>query len=152
MPRVDPAERAEVQSIVTRLVHELDAKRWDALAPLFTRIVRTDYTSLFGGEVQEQPELSLIETWRLLLQKVVTQHVLGPIDVDLEGRIATAHCHVRGYHHRPGTPGGDDWMVAGHYVFQLERIPPSWRIRRMTLETLYQTGNLKFLEAAASAG
>ena len=148
--RVDPAERAEVQSVVVRLVHELDAKRWDALAACFTKIVRTDYTSLFGGEVQEQPDRSLIETWRLLLQKVTTQHLLGPIDVELEGRLATAQCHVRGYHHRPNTPGGDEWMVAGHYVFQLERIPPSWRIRQLTLHTLYQTGNAKLLEEAAT--
>ena len=87
--RVDPAERAEIQSVVVRLVHELDAKRWDALAACFTKIVRTDYTSLFGGEVQEQPDRSLIETWRLLLQKVTTQHLLGPIDVELEAFLPT---------------------------------------------------------------
>jgi hypothetical protein len=150
MPRVDPAERAEIQSVVARLVHDLDAKRWDSLAAVFTRIVRTDYTSLFGGEIQEQPEHDLVETWRLLLQRVTTQHLLGPIDVEIDGRTAVARCHVRGYHHRAKTAGGDEWMVAGHYLFQLERIPPSWRIRHVTLQTLYTTGNAKLLEAAAS--
>ena len=150
MARVDPVERVEVQSVVVRLVHELDAKRWESLPPLFTRIVRTDYTSLFGGEVQEQPEHTLVEGWKRLLEKVTTQHLLGPIEVEVEGRTATAHCHVRGYHHRPKTPGGDEWMVAGHYVFALERIPTGWRIRHMTLQTLYQTGNRKLLEAGAA--
>jgi len=37
-------------------------------------------------------------------------------------------------------------MVAGHYVFELERAAAAWTIRKMKLELLYQTGNPKLLQ------
>jgi hypothetical protein len=36
----------------------------------------------------------------------------------------------------------------GRYVFRLGKDAPSWKIRAMTLETFYQTGNTKLLELA----
>jgi hypothetical protein len=141
-------DRAFVQATVASVAHLIDRKRWTELRQLYSARVRTDYTSLFGGTPQEQPGDALIAAWRTLLTPVVTQHLLGPISVTIAGAEATAHCHVRGYHHVKGTPGGDEWVVAGHYVFELVRETDTWRIRSMTLETFYQTGNLKLLELA----
>jgi hypothetical protein len=144
----ESGERAVVQATVASVADFIDHKRWPELRRLYAAEVRTDYTSLFGGTPQVQPGDALIEAWRRLLTPVVTQHLLGPITVELDGSKAMAHCHVRGYHHVKGTPGGDEWMVAGHYVFELGREGSAWRIRGMTLETFYQTGNLRLLELA----
>ncbi|HEU5061442.1 MAG TPA: nuclear transport factor 2 family protein [Kofleriaceae bacterium] len=134
-----------VQAIVTRVAHTIDGKRWSELRALFADTVQTDYTSLFGGQVQEQRADDLMAAWQGLLGQVVTQHFLGPVEVEVSGELARAECHVRGYHVKKGAPGGDEWMVAGHYVFELERSPAGWLIRTMTLQALHQTGNLKLL-------
>ena len=43
-----------VQTVVTRVAHTIDGRRWPELRALFADTVQTDYTSLFGGEVQDQ--------------------------------------------------------------------------------------------------
>ena len=140
-----------IREIVANVAHYIDAKRWQELRALYAEQVRTDYTSLFGGEPQSQAGDALIEGWRGVLAKVRTQHLLGPINVALTDSSATARCHVRAYHLAPGAPSGESWEVLGHYVFELRRDASGWKIGGMKLETLLQTGNQKLL-LEASAG
>ena len=148
MTSSQPAAREAIESTVIGVAHHIDHKAWRELRALYAESVQTDYTSLFGGEVQQQPGDALIEAWKKLLTPVVTQHLLGPIAVEIDGATATARCHVRGYHHAKGAAGGDEWMVAGHYEFGLTKDGSSWKIRSMKLELLYQTGNLQLLAVA----
>lgn len=148
MPRSETTDREEIETAVACVSHFIDHKQWRELRSLYADTVQTDYTSLFGGEVQRQRGDALIEAWRKLLTPIVTQHLLGPITVEVDAASATARCHVRGYHYVKGTPGGDEWMVAGHYVFQLGKNGAKWQIGAMKLEMFYQTGNARLLEAA----
>ncbi len=150
-PASNDADERAVKAVVTGVAHHIDARQWDDLRALYADEVETDYTSLFGGEVQRQPGDALIGAWNQLLTPLVTQHLLGPIDVDVRGDEATARCHVRGYHFASAAPSGPTWMVAGHYIFKLRQVAGSWKISHMTLETFYQTGNQKLLQEAAEA-
>lgn len=136
-----------ISAVVTGVSHFIDRRDFTRLRALFADTVETDYRSLFGGEIQQQPADALMDAWKGLLSPIVTQHLLGPVTVAVSGASATAECHVRAYHHAKGTPGGDEWMVAGHYVFGLEK-SGSWRIGKMKLETYYQSGNLELLQMA----
>jgi hypothetical protein len=90
----------------------------------------------------------LIDGWRHALGRVTTQHLLGPIDVQVDGARAEAFCQVRALHHVPGAPGGEHWEVMGHYTFALVRSDDGWKITRMKLATLLQTGNPELLTQA----
>ncbi len=148
---MDVVEVLAVQSVVAQVPHLLDARRWKELRALFEDKVETDYTSLFGGEVQQQRADELIGTWQNVLSPLeATHHLLGPIDVSIKGRSAIAECHVQGYHRAPQAPGGAEWMVAGHYIFTLHRhYGGAWKIRKLVLQTSYQTGNRQLLAEAA---
>ncbi len=140
-----------VRTTVASVAHDIDAKNWAALQALYAAEVETDYTSLFGGAPTKQANQTLISGWRTVLERVATQHLLGPIVVRVEGERATARCHVRAMHHASGAASGEAWEVFGHYVFELARDrdePGIWRITRMKLETLLQTGNNKLLQEA----
>lgn len=137
-----------VRAAVASVPHHIDTKRWDALRALFAPEVRTDYTSLFGGSPQAQARDALVEGWRGLLGKVATQHLLGPVTVDVAGTGARAACHVRALHHAAPAPGGPLWEVLGHYEFELVRVGPAWQISSLTLRVLVQTGNARLLEEA----
>jgi hypothetical protein len=139
-----------IQAVVARVAHHIDGKRWDDLRRLYADEVETDYTSLFGGSPQRQRGDDLIAGWRGVLGRVSTQHLLGPIDVTVDLDSATADCHVRAWHLAPGAPGGEEWVVAGHYRFGLVRADRVWRIAFMKLETLHQTGNRNLLAEAAA--
>jgi hypothetical protein len=142
-------ERA-VRKVVARIAHTIDTRRWSELRALYADEVITDYTSLFGGEVQHQRGDDLIGAWRRLLSPLdATQHLAGPIDVQLHGDRAIAECHVRGYHVRRGAPGGDEWMVAGQWVIEMVERQNAWRVTKMTLKTFYQTGNRELLSQTA---
>jgi hypothetical protein len=155
-PPVAPARNMEqegaleaVRATVTRVTHEIDAKHWDELRKLYADQVRTDYTSLFGGTPVTQTGDALIQGWKSALAKVHTHHQLGPIVVKLRDGTATATCQVRGLHHADGAPGGTEWEVLGHYVFELsKRADGGWVIHDMTLLTRIQTGNTKLLQEA----
>jgi hypothetical protein len=141
-----------IRTIVTNVAHHIDAKRWADLRGLYAATVHVDYTSLFGGTPQKQAGDDLIAGWRGVLEKVATQHLLGPIDVHSAGDEAQARCHVRAMHYAPKAPGGEHWEVLGHYVFDLSVEGTGWKIGGMKLEMFCQTGNVKLLtEAAAPA-
>lgn len=147
MTAASPSSDVEqIRSVVIRVSHFIDRRAWADLRALYAAEVETDYTSLFGGTPQVQPADVLIQGWRLALGRVSTQHLLGPIDVQLSRGTAVAECHVRAWHHAPGTAGGDEWVVAGHYLFTLRREDEGWKITTMKLETLQQSGNLALLQ------
>jgi SnoaL-like protein len=139
-----------VQAVVARVAHHIDARAWADLRALYADRVTIDYRSLFGGEVQERDGGALIDGWRTVLAGVSTQHLLGPIDVADDGERATARCHVRAWHCASGLPGGDEWVVAGHYVFGLRRAGGRWIIDAMRLDTFHQSGNRNLLAEASA--
>ena len=144
------AQADSVRDVVAGVVHHIDMKRWNELRALYADEVRTDYTSLFGGTPQTQSGDALIAGWRGALERVTTQHLLGPVVVELAGTFATARCHVRAMHHASGAPGGEQWEVLGHYVFSVRNGASGWKITDMKLETLLQTGNTKLLAEASA--
>ena len=144
----DSTNHEQIQDVVANVPHFLDHKQWRDLQELYMETVETDWTSLFGGKALNQRGAVLIEAWRTLLTPIVTQHLLGPIVVQIDGNSATARCHVRGYHYAKGAVGGDEWMVAGHYAIRLSKGETKWKIASMKLETFYQSGNTKLLEVA----
>jgi hypothetical protein len=140
------AREQAVRTLVARIAHTIDTRRWSDLRALYADEVTTDYTSIFGGEAQRQSGDALIAGWRELLGKLdATQHLVGAIDVRLDGDRATAECHVRGYHVRRGAAGGDEWMVAGQWVIEAVEREQGWRVTAMTLRTFYETGSREVL-------
>ena len=139
------SEADRVRALVTGVVHEIDSKRWTELTNLFAPRVETDYTSLFGGAPQTQTREDLVAGWRAALERVTTQHLLGPIDLFVEGSGAEASCHVSALHYKKGAACGEYWEVLGHYVFKVERLSTGWAITRMRLDTFHQMGNRDIL-------
>jgi hypothetical protein len=133
-----------IQATVAGVAHFIDGRRWPKLRVLFADVVELDYTSLFGGQVQQQLADELMASWRSLLTPLITQHLLGPIAAQISVNNATAECHVRTYHQRKGVAA--EWMVAGHYTFALSKVGPAWKIDKMKLDTFFQSGTLKSLQ------
>lgn len=145
-PAVSEIER--IQSIVARVAHHIDGKSWPALRGLYADEVDTDYTSLFGGAPQRQKGADLVGLWQKQLAAVVTQHLLGPVDVEVDptGLRATAECHVHATHHARG----EEWVVDGHYLFGLSKGDAQggghrWRIDKMKLLLFHESGSRKVL-------
>lgn len=96
---------------------ELD---WQRIEAAFADELRVDYSSLFGGEPEVLTAGELLDRWRGLLPGFdATQHLTGPVLVSIaDDATATAHTHVRGYHHIADAQGGPVWQAA---------VTTSWR-------------------------
>jgi hypothetical protein len=131
-------------SVFTGMLHALDMRDWQGVRDAFADHVDVDYSSLSGAPAANVSGDDLVGGWRSFVGAFEgTQHMTGPIVTaeSREGEIKTA-MHVRGYHRIAGAPGGDTWMVAGHYQARLVHRPAGWRIIGLTLKVLYQDGNL----------
>lgn len=120
------ADRAAITDTVTRFGWCLDRRDWDGLAALFTDVVHTDYTALWGGEPQEASVDALLATdkqgsWRRTMDGLeATQHLITNILVDVTGNTATATANVVGVHRLTNPHGSPLWTVGGTYEFRFE--------------------------------
>jgi hypothetical protein len=147
------ADRAAVADTVTRMAWYLDRRDWDAMTGLFTDLVYTDYTSLWGGTTHEASVDDLLSTdrqgsWRRTIGGLdATQHLITNILVDLDGDEARATANVVGHHRLANPHGSPLWTIGGTYDFRLVRTD-SWRIRAITMTITWAEGNQHVLSLA----
>jgi hypothetical protein len=126
----------------TSMLYAIDVKDWDGVRQAFADRVMMDYSSLFGAPAATVDGDTQVAEWRAFASAFdVTQHITGPIVTTPSADGATAQTHVRAYHRIKGAPGGDLWMVAGHYTVRLLPIGNNWKIAGITLTVFYQEGN-----------
>lgn len=126
--------------VLTRLLHGIDLRDWAAVRAAFHDEVRTDYTSLWGGEAATVRADDLVADWRAFAGGfTATQHLTGPVVVT-EG---LARTHVRAHH----WIDDEVWTVHGHYLAKVT----GGRIAELTLLTLHQDGNRDLPERARQA-
>ncbi|MEM7158471.1 MAG: alpha/beta fold hydrolase [Myxococcota bacterium] len=134
------------------LLRGIDQQDWSLVREQLAARVTTDYASLFGAPPSEVTADELVAQWTTLLTPLhATQHMLGAGSTDIDGGRATVHVPVRGYHVAQGLPGGDEWMVAGHYEAGFERADDQWRLRSLRLDVHHQTGNRNLLQEAGES-
>ena len=129
---------------ITRMLHALDLRDWQAVRDSFADHVDVDYSSLTGVAAANVAGDVVVGAWRSFVGAFeATQHLTGPIVASERGHEIHAATHVRGFHRIAGARGGGTWMVAGHYQMKLVHRRAGWRIIAITLKVLYQEGNLE---------
>ena len=137
----------------TRMLHAIDRHDWKAVRDAFANPVAIDYESLFGEPAATVAADNLVGGWQAFGGAFdVTQHLTGPFVTAEDDAGVVAHTHVRAYHRIAGTPGGDVWMVAGHYEVRLHLLEGKWKIAGITLRVFYQEGNLRLPDLARQGG
>ena len=130
--------REGVKNAVTGLLWAIDHREWDKVQSFLADVVRTDYTSLFGGSYQTQKGVDVMAGWRAFLPGFdSTQHLTGPILTDVQSGTAMARCAVTAVHRI----GEAFWTVGGHYRMTLARANGGWVIAGITLENVYVQGD-----------
>lgn len=135
-----------ITNVVIGMLHAIDARDWNAVRAAFADTVTTDYTSLFGGEVETQSADALVDGWAAFLPGFdATQHLAGPLVVQVDGDTASARCAVTATHRIDSAR----WMVGGHYAIRLTQEEDGWGITHLTLDTAFEGGDRSLTEQAA---
>jgi 3-phenylpropionate/cinnamic acid dioxygenase small subunit len=133
----DLLDRQEIAELCIRYTFALDAKDWTLLASCFAP--RPAFVHP-GGRL-EGFEAILERTSAALNPLDRTQHLLGNIDVDVDGDTARSSCYFHAQHVRAGTPGGDLYVIAGRYQDTLTRTDAGWRISERVQTYSWRSGN-----------
>jgi hypothetical protein len=145
-------DRAQAGNTFIRMLHAIDARDWSGVRREFADAVDMDYSSLFGEPPARVDADAQIAGWRRFAGAFdATQHLTGPILVQRTAAGVIARTHVRAYHRLQGEPGGDIWMVAGHYTVALVPADDGWKIAGITLTVFYQEGNLNLASMARAS-
>jgi hypothetical protein len=140
-------DRAAVAETVERVARGADLRQWGAVRAAFADRVELDY-----GAPEHLTAEEIIARWRPLFAGFdATRHALSDLAVRIDGSRASATSRFEAVHRRRGTPGGDEWTLAGRYEFELARSPDGWRVTRMRMIPERSTGNATLPEAALRA-
>lgn len=133
-------DREQIRAVITRYTRAVDS---DALvsgsfdpAQVFTADATLDYSSA-GGPV-DSPEVTLAWVREMRSAFARWQHVIGQVDISLDGDTARATAYLV----NPmvvAAPDGSETVieVGGYYHHELVRTPAGWRSRRMVDELVW---------------
>lgn len=134
-------EKMEVAEVVTRIFHALDAHDWETISTLSTNPVDLDYPSKEGGPESVSTADFIAGLKSFLPGFDATQHLLGPIVVDMhDDTEATARVDARVTHL---LKAADDpiWVIGCHYTSRLKQQDGNWKVYFSRAQVIYEEGN-----------
>jgi 3-phenylpropionate/cinnamic acid dioxygenase small subunit len=132
-------DQREIEALLARYASALDARDWERLATCFTESAVAEYGGLLG---RREGASSIVAACRSVLEPLdASQHLIGTIEIELDGDEARSQCAFQAQHVRRGPEGGANFTVGGHYHDELVRTPSGWRIRKRALIATWHDGN-----------
>ena len=133
------ADHLEIQKVINLYAYSLDRKQWSALENVFTEDAVADFVG-FGTCEGRQAIADFVSS--VLNKCAVTQHLLGNIDIDVDGDQAQATCYLEALHVGLGKYASETLTVWGEYSDKLVRTANGWRIVHRTLNGMYAEGDI----------
>ena len=131
-------DKQAIAEVCYRYAFALDVRDWTALQTCFA----VDATAYFRDQNPTHGYPAIETRIRSALAHLSsTQHLISNVLVTLAGDEADSVCYLQAQHVRPGTYGGDTFLIAGRYLDHFVRTPDGWRIAHRRLETLWTDGN-----------
>jgi ketosteroid isomerase-like protein len=105
----------------------LDRKSWGRVGEVFANDITFNY-----GDGQEQSGIAALHAnfTRFLDRCGATQHLLGSIQVEIDGDTAISRAYVQARHQGLGEKSQAVFDTNGEYTDRWERRPEGWRIVR----------------------
>ena len=135
-----PGDIEAIRGVLTLYAKSLDRRDFAAMKRVFTVDATGNYHE--SGRYQGVDTLSAFFE-RVLSQCGATQHLLGSMDIRVDGDTATASTYLQAIHigSKPGFEGRR-MTVGGEYRDQLVRTAEGWRIRHRELAPIHAAGDI----------
>jgi ketosteroid isomerase-like protein len=139
-------DEAAIAVIVNSVATFADQGKFDSIAPLFAEEIQVDYTSLWGGDVQNQTPESLMTAWASVLPGFdQTYHDISSVAVVINGDTATATADVTADHYLDE----GSWQVSGQYEYRFVKQADQWQITHMTFNLTEEMGDRALVNLAS---
>lgn len=146
----DVVDRAAIINTGNRLYWSIARREWRTFRSCFIEgELDMDFTATFGGTpISSTADEQVERSQRRIEGFDATQHVLSNHVVEIDGDEATCKPSNRTTVYLPNDRGGDRWVVAGSYDFDLVREDGGWRIAGITATEQWTEGNRELFELA----
>ncbi len=140
-------DRLAIIDTITDIAAGADRHEWDRVLGAFAQTVTLDYTSLWGGTPTTQPAVEVVNQWSSFLPgfdetlHLVTNHAIREIGTDA----VVAEADFQAIH----AIGDDQWVLMGHYRYDLVRSSDGWKVTRMVMTKTHEQGDRGLTEIAA---
>ena len=139
------ADRAAIVDLGIAHAAAIDERDWNRLRSCYTADASADFEGI--GPLATYADIE--RACRTAIEPLsASQHLVTNADVaiDPDGNTADVRSSFHAQHVQAGTPGGDQFVVAGTYRDRVVRTPDGWRISRRDLTVLWTTGNPEVLQ------
>lgn len=140
-------DRAAISDVVYAYATGLDRREWSLFRSIFTDTIEMDFRSLGLRPGTYEAGRWVGDARRLFAGFKATQHTSTNHVFDLRGDEATCISNMQAEHFLERTPedglkdGADRWTIGGYYVNELIRTDGGWKLSKVTLNIIWQTGN-----------
>ncbi|MFN2328388.1 MAG: nuclear transport factor 2 family protein [Chromatocurvus sp.] len=128
-----------IHSTLNQYAFAIDTRDWPKLKQLFDENSVTVYHGL--GEFLG-PDAAADFVRRVITQCGVTQHLIGTVDIEVDGAKGTARSYLQAIHIGIGENEGKRYTVWGEYRDTLEKRGERWVFLRRELHTLHSEGDI----------
>ena len=140
----DLQDEAAIRAVLHRYATALDSRDWELLRTCFA----DDVVGVYDSIGVQRGYAALEALCRQALEPLAaTQHLVGNVEVHLDGDEATGRCYLQATHARSLPDGDDNFVVAGTYFDRLERRSGEWRIVQRELRRTWTAGPLHMIRA-----
>lgn len=130
-------DRNEVYDLVVRYARALDERNWELLESCFLPDAKYLYPNGSSGSAAE-----IVERCSNALTRLdASQHLLGNIEITVDGDTASTIVYFQAQHVKMGTPGGNTFIIAGSYRDRVVRTPGGWKIAQRDQAYAWMDGN-----------
>ena len=133
-------ERA-IRHRLAAFARTLDQRQWDSLGEVFAPDAQLVY-----GAHQPQGLVAIEHHFRAFLGGCgPSQHLLGNIEIDVQGDWAQSLAAVCASHRANGERDTREFIARGSYAAQWIRLPQGWRVARWEWQNGWFTGDFSIL-------
>ncbi|HJV86893.1 MAG TPA: nuclear transport factor 2 family protein [Noviherbaspirillum sp.] len=135
----DLLERNRINQVLLQYATLLDARNWAGLDEVFTADASVNYHGV--GAFEGRP--AIVGVIQGFLDKCgPTQHMIGNVRVNVDGKQARAKCYLQATHAGQGSHAGKTMTVWGEYCDHLQLGPKGWRIVHRELFVQHVEGDI----------
>jgi hypothetical protein len=129
---------SSVRRLIAKFANSFDVRAWNELAECLSDSVYTDYSDLRGTPPEAVTKADFVAARRAALEAVVTHHVIGNVEIYINGTSATSRISAVVYRR-----DGEGKVFTSHCMFLLglQSRHDIWEICSIVQKILWTEGN-----------
>lgn len=136
------SDERSILNTLSEFPRVVDRNAWGRVGEVFAEDVRFNY-----GDGREQQGLeALLQQFRSFHDRCsAMQHLLGSVQLELDGDSAVTRAYVQARHQGKGDYAQSFYDTHGEYTDQWQRRPEGWRIVRRDARWVFSVGEPRVL-------